>query len=46
MAEHPDDVHAFGEGARRTVMERYATSKMIDKITNAYERLIAEATYR
>lgn len=46
MAEHPDETASFGEGARRTVMERYATEKMIAKITDAYERLIAKATYR
>jgi glycosyltransferase involved in cell wall biosynthesis len=46
MAEHPDDVHEFGLGARRTVMERYATPKMIAKITAAYEKLIATAGYR
>jgi glycosyltransferase involved in cell wall biosynthesis len=46
LAEHPADTARFGEGARRTVLERYATDKMIAKITAAYERLIAEAKYR
>jgi glycosyltransferase involved in cell wall biosynthesis len=46
LAQHPEDTARFGEGARRTVMERYATDKMVRKITAAYERLIQSARYR
>lgn len=46
LAERPEETARLGEGARRTVLERYATGKMVAKIVDAYERMIAKANYR
>jgi glycosyltransferase involved in cell wall biosynthesis len=46
LAEHPDETARFGRGARATVLERYATDKMVARIVAAYETLIAKARYR
>jgi glycosyltransferase involved in cell wall biosynthesis len=46
LAENPEETKRLGEGARQTVLDRYATEKMIEKIMGSYERMIAEAKYR
>jgi glycosyltransferase involved in cell wall biosynthesis len=46
LAEHPDETARFGRGSRATVLERYATGRMVSKIVAAYEKLIAKAHYR
>lgn len=46
LAEDPELTKRLGEGARRTVEERYATEKMIAKIVAAYERQIQKNRYR
>ena len=46
LAQHPEETARMGQGARRTVLERYATDKMVAKIVAAYERMIAKASYR
>ena len=46
LAEDPALTKRLGEGARQTVLDRYATEKMVDKIVAAYERMIAKAHYR
>ncbi len=46
LGENPEEAERIGAGARRVVLERYATDRIVERTLALYERVIARARYR